>query len=352
MLKKFYHLTFFSIILFVTYPSYLLAKFNFSRSNIHIVGSSTVYPFIADFSEDFGRMQKITNKFAKTPIVEANGTGGGFKLFCGGVGLEFPDIINASRKIENSEINYCKKNKINRPLEVKIGYDGIVLANKISGQDYQLNLNHLFLALISHLPNKNGNIIANPFTNWSQIDQNLPNVAIKIYGPPSSSGTRDSFVDLAIEKQCLNNISFISAYPDEKIRKQKCKIIRSDGHFIEAGENDNLIIQKLQNDQNAIGIFGFNFLQENSTIIKPVKVNNILPTIQNIADGSYVISRPLFIYVKLENLPYVQNLKLFVESLVDQSILGDSGYLVKKGLVPLKKQELEIEKIKISTHLK
>ncbi len=318
---------------------------NFKRKHLQIVGSSTVYPFIANIAEDFSRIEKLSDKNAKSPIVESNGTGGGFKLFCSGIGELYPDFINASRKIEISEVKYCESNKINIPIEIKIGYDGIVLAGKKTTQQApiinSLSLEELFLSLIAEIPNENGALEPNKYKKWNEINPQLPNIPIRIYGPPTSSGTRDAFVELAIEKPCMNHRNFIKSYPDKKTRQKKCRIIRTDGVFIEAGENDNLIIQKLINDEKALGIFGFNFLQENQSIISGININNINPNIENITSQLYPVSRPLFIYAKKEHLNYAYKMHDFILEIIGSEHLGINGDLTSKGLIPLKNKELK-----------
>lgn len=305
------------------------------RSHIQIVGSSTVYPFVATISETFGRETKF-----KTPIVEATGTGGGFKLFCSGIGYEFPDFVNASRKIKPSEKEKCAKNNINVG-EIKIGYDGIVLANSNNGQKYNLTKSQIFLALSAKVPNEKDELVDNFYKNWQEIDKNLPNIKIAIYGPPSTSGTRDAFVELVMLDACIKNPIFIKNYSDEKVLHKKCQIIRSDGAFIEAGENDNLIVQKLKNDKNALGIFGFSFLQENQNSIQPSLINNTVPSLENIVSEVYKISRPLYIYYKKEHLNLIGGMKEFIAEIVNKNTLGNEGYLLQTGLIPLSNQEIE-----------
>lgn len=308
---------------------------NNSRNYISIVGSSTVYPFTATVAEKFGRRKKF-----HTPTVESTGTGGGFKLFCSGVGSEFPDFSNASRKIEDSELNNCQKNGINNPGEIKIGYDGIVLANSISGKKINLTKEHIFLALAEKIP-FHGKLIDNPFHKWSEINRNLPNTEIRIYGPPSTSGTRDAFVELVLEKACVNLAVFVENYPDKKIRQKKCHTIRSDGAFIEAGENDNLILQKLRNDKNALGIFGFSFLEENKNTIQAANIDGVEPNFDTIIKSKYSVSRPLFIYFKREHFDLVPGMKEFIREIVSKDTLGADGYLMQKGLIPLSDSELK-----------
>lgn len=315
-----------------------------SRNHINIVGSSTVYPFTAAIAEEFGRVAKVKNSNARTPIVESTGTGGGFKLFCSGIGYNYPDFSNASRKIEKSEIAKCSENGIKEVVEIKIGYDGIVLANSNLGKKYSLTKQQIFLALAEKVPSKKseeeGELINNFYQKWSDIDDKLPKVDIAIYGPPSTSGTRDAFVELVMEDACSNMKEFIAAYADKKIRKKKCHIIRSDGRFIEAGENDNLIVQKLKNDHDALGIFGFSFLEENHEVIQASLINEVMPSFKSIVSGQYEVSRPLFIYFKKEHLDLVPQMRDFIKEIVSKDTIGIDGYLLQKGLIPLTNIEL------------
>jgi phosphate transport system substrate-binding protein len=307
------------------------------RQHIHMVGSSTVYPFAATIAETFGRDSEF-----KTPVVEATGTGGGFKLFCSGIGYNYPDFSNASRAIQKSEIEKCAENNIKNIIEIKIGYDGIVLANSISGRSYSLTKEQIFLALAAKVPaRKSLELVDNPYKKWSDIDKSLPNINIAIYGPPTTSGTRDAFVELIMEDTCQKFAAFKAAYPDKKILAKKCHIIRSDGHFIEAGENDNLIVQKLRNDSDALGIFGFSFLEENRHVIKASNINNIEPSFDSIVSGEYEVSRPLFIYVKGEHFNLVPGIREFTKEIISTNTIGNDGYLMQKGLIPLTTNELE-----------
>lgn len=310
------------------------------RSHIHIVGSSTVYPFASVVAETFGRDTDF-----RTPVVESTGTGGGFKLFCSGIGYAFPDFSDASRPIENSEIKKCGENGIKNMVEIKIGYDGIVLANSMLGEKYSLTKKQIFLALAERVPDpKSAKLVENFYKKWSDIDASLPKTNIAIYGPPTTSGTRDAFVELVMEDVCKELPEFISAYPDAKVRKKKCHIIRSDGHFIEAGENDNLIVQKLKNDNDAFGIFGFSFLEENRGVLQPAQINDVLPSFNSIVSGKYSVSRPLFIYLKKEHLNLVPGMREFVQEIISSNTIGSDGYLLQKGLIPL--TDLELKKVR------
>lgn len=306
-----------------------------NRKHISVVGSSTAYPFVATIAETFGRESGF-----KTPIVEANGTGGGFKLFCAGIGYEFPDFVNASRRIEKSELERCRGNKISAR-EIKIGYDGIVLANSINGKNYSLTKREIFLGLAAKLPDKNGELQDNPNQHWSDIDPSLPASKIVVYGPPSSSGTRDSFAELVLEAVCVKEPAFIKAFADEKLRRKKCRLIRSDHKFIEAGENDNLIVQKLNGNPDALGVFGFSFLAQNQEKIKAAIIDKTAPSFASIASGAYTISRPLFIYFKTEHLDLVAGMREFIAEITNKNTIGPDGYLMQKGLVPLQSSELK-----------
>ena len=332
-------LTAFSI--FFTFSSVSAFSFKVTeRKHIQIVGSSTVYPFTAVIAETFGRDSEF-----KTPIVESTGTGGGFKLFCLGVGFDYPDFANASRKIEPSELKKCAENGVKGVVEIKIGYDGIVLANSTLGRKYSLTKKQIFLALAEKVPTKNGDaLIENPYHKWNDIDASLPNINIAIYGPPTTSGTRDAFAELVMEDVCANMPEFIKSYPNTKVRNKKCHVIRSDGKFIEAGENDNLIVQKLKNDHDALGIFGFSFLEENHDTIQPAAINKAMPTFHTIVSGAYPVSRPLFIYFKKEHLDLVAGMREFVQEIISPNTVGIDGYLLQKGLIPL--TNLEIKKVR------
>lgn len=307
-----------------------------SRSHLNVVGSSTVYPFAAKIAETFGRNNKV-----KTPIIESTGTGGGFKLFCSGIGYNYPDFSDASREVKKSEIAKCKKNGISGIVEIKIGYDGIVVANSKKGQKYRLTKEQIFLALSDQVPNKSGKLVKNHYKKWSDIDAKLPKINISVYGPPSTSGTRDAFIELVMQDACLKMKEFKDAYKSKKIRKKKCSIIRNDGKFIEAGENDNLIVQKLRNDKQALGIFGFSFLEENQAIIQASAINGVKPSFEKIVSGDYPVSRPLFIYFKKEHLNLVPNMRKFIKEIVSRDTLGTDGYLLEKGLIPLTDSELD-----------
>lgn len=302
-----------------------------NRDHLNAVGSSTVYPFFTIVSEEFGALTDY-----KTPVVEATGTGGGFKLFCSGIGSQYPDFANASRAIKSSERDLCAQNGVTDITEIKIGYDGIVLANTVKSDQLTLTKQHIFLALAKHIPQQ-GKLVTNPYQKWSDIDPSLPENAIEVYGPPSTSGTRDAFAELVLEKFCVDHDVFISAHPDKKDRKKICHQVREDGPFIESGENDNLIIQKLVHNETALGIFGFSFLEENRSKVQGSIIEGVSPSFEHIADGSYKISRPLYVYAKDAHKDIIPGMEAFIEELTSDNAIGQEGYLVFKGLIPIPK---------------
>lgn len=299
-----------------------------SRDTIRIVGSSTVYPFTTTVAENFGKKTG-----ANTPVVESTGTGGGIKLFCAGVGNEHPDAVNASRAMKETELEMCAKNGVT-VTEVKIGFDAIVLAMAKEHDDMNLSTRDIYNAL-ARLVIVDGKFVENPYKNWNQVNPSLPNGKIEVLGPPPTSGTRDSFVELVIEKECKAAIKAAGIKLTEDEEKSNCRTMREDGAFIEAGENDNLIIQKLKANANAVGIFGFSFLEESRSSVKGAPINGVPPEFDSIKKGDYPISRPLFVYFKNEHLEVIPNLKEFIEEYQSENAIGDEGYLAEKGLVTL-----------------
>jgi phosphate transport system substrate-binding protein len=308
-----------------------------AREQIRIVGSSTVYPFATAVAEEFKRSSSF-----KAPIVESTGTGGGLKLFCGGVGVGHPDIANASRRIKQSEVDLCAKNGVKDITEIKIGYDGIVIANAKGAPRYELSLQQLFLALAKQVPSPSGELIPNPNKTWKDVGAKLPNEKIEVLGPPPTSGTRDAFNELVIEGGC-NTYPQLKALKeqDENRHKQICLAVREDGAYIEAGENDNLIVQKLASNPHALGVFGFSYLDQNTDRIQGSIVGGVAPTFENIASGKYPVSRPLFIYVKNAHVSSVPGIREFVAEFTSEKAIGDEGYLAERGLIPAPKAERE-----------
>jgi len=300
-----------------------------ARDQIRIVGSSTVFPFSTAVAEQFGK----TTDF-KTPVVESTGSGGGMKLFCSGIGVGHPDITNASRRIKSSEFENCTKAGITIS-EVKIGYDGIVIANSKTAPLLNLTKKQIFLALAKKVP-VNGELVDNPYKMWNEIDPSLPAKKIEVLGPPPTSGTRDAFVELAMEGGAMTFPMLVDLKKsDKKSFKAVAHGIREDGAFVEAGENDNLIIQKLDANPDAFGVFGFSFLDQNGDKVQGSTVDGVVPSFENIADGSYGVSRSLFFYVKKEHAGVVPGIAEFVAEFTNEGTWGDDGYLVDKGLIPL-----------------
>ncbi|MCE2509479.1 MAG: PstS family phosphate ABC transporter substrate-binding protein [Alphaproteobacteria bacterium] len=302
-----------------------------TRNQIRIVGSSTVFPFSTAVAEEFG---KTTN--FKTPVVESTGSGGGLKLFCAGIGLGHPDITNASRRIKDSEVAICAKNGVSSITEVKVGFDGIVLANSTKAKRFELTRKAIWLALAKDVPDASGNFIPNPNKTWKDVDASLPAVKIEVLGPPPTSGTRDAFVELAMEGGC-------KAFPDIKAMKKTdkskykaiCHAIREDGAFIDAGENDNLIVQKLEANPDALGVFGFSFLDQNRDKVQGSIVDKVEPSFDNISGGQYPVSRSLYFYVKNAHVGVVPGIKEFIDAFTSETAWGPYGYLADRGLIPL-----------------
>lgn len=308
-----------------------------ARDHITIVGSSTVYPFATVVAERFGK-----NTTFKTPKVESTGSGGGLKLFCAGVGVEHPDITNASRKIKSSEIEKCKSNGVNEIVEVKIGYDGIAIANSRKSAVMELSLKDIFLALAKDVPAADGSekLVANPYKTWKDVNPALPATAIEVLGPPPTSGTRDAFVELGMEGGC-KQFDWIKAMKkkDKAAYKKLCHTVREDGAYVEAGENDNLIVQKLDANPLAMGIFGYSFLDQNSDRVQGSPVNGVAPEFDAIANGEYPISRPLYFYVKKAHVGSVPGIREYLSEFTSDKAWGEEGYLSDKGLIPMPDDE-------------
>lgn len=307
----------------------LLPSMAAAREQIRIVGSSTVFPFVAAAAEQFGRQTAF-----HTPIVESTGTGGGLKMFCDGVGDGFPDMANASRPIKPAETEQCAAHGVKQVVEFQLGYDGIVLANARASSTYPLTRKALFLALARQVP-KNGKLIDNPYRRWHEIDPALPDVAITVYGPPPTSGTRDAFVELVMLDGCKQFDAYKTAYPVEDDYKRECALMREDGVFVEAGEDDNIIVQKLMNNPDALGLFGYSFLEQNAARVKANPIDGVMPGFDAIVSGEYPVARSLYTYVKGEQLTHVPGLREFVRLLVSDASVGPDGYLIMKGLLPL-----------------
>ena len=304
-----------------------------ARDQIRIVGSSTVFPFSTAVAEQFGKDTKF-----KTPVVESTGSGGGMKLFCAGVGVAHPDMTNASRRIKSSEFEKCTKNGITIT-EVKVGFDGIVMANSKAGTLFKLTKKQIFQALAKQVP-VDGKLVDNPYKMWSDIDPSLPSDKIEVLGPPPTSGTRDAFSELALEggAKKFESLAMLRK-KDKKAFKAIAHAIREDGAYIEAGENDNLVVQKLEANPKALGVFGFSFLDQNSDKVQGSHIGGVEPTFENIAAGDYGVSRSLYFYVKKEHVGSVPGIQEYVNAFTDEDAWGDAGYLTDKGLIPLPKAD-------------
>jgi phosphate transport system substrate-binding protein len=324
------------------------------RDVINIVGSSTVYPFATVVAERFGKSSSF-----KTPKIESTGSGGGMKLFCAGNGINTPDIANASRRIKKSEFEKCQSNDVKNITEVLIGYDGVVLANSTRTKPLKLSRKDIFLALAKEIPAEEGGekLIPNPNKTWKDVNPSLPKYKIEVLGPPPTSGTRDAFVELALEGGC-NSFDWIAKIKDKskaakaagddgkaKELKDKfksiCHTVREDGAYIEAGENDNLIVRKLQKNPKALGVFGFSFLDQNSDMVQGSFIDDADPSFENIASGVYPVSRPLYFYVKGSHVDVVPGINEYVKEFTSEAAMGEDGYLIDKGLISLSENKLK-----------
>ncbi|EIC23967.1 PstS family phosphate ABC transporter substrate-binding protein [Thiorhodovibrio frisius] len=304
-----------------------------ARDYIYIVGSSTVFPFATVVAETFGKKTNFN-----TPKIESTGSGGGMKLFCEGVGVEHPDITNASRRMKVSEFEKCQENGVADITEVVIGYDGIAIANAKSAPEFDLTLRDIYLALAKDVPNPENEeeLIANPYKTWKDVNPDLPDIEIEVLGPPPTSGTRDAFAELAMEGGCktFDSIKTMKG-EDKKKYKAVCHGVREDGAYVEAGENDNLIVQKLEKNPDALGVFGFSFLDQNADKVKGAKIDGIEPTFDTISDGSYPVSRSLYFYVKKAHVGTIPGIEEYVTEFTSDAAWGEDGYLADKGLIPL-----------------
>ena len=341
------------------------------RDSVSIVGSSTVYPFATVVAERFGRSTSF-----KTPKIESTGSGGGLKLFCRGVGAATPDITNASRRIKKSEYDQCQTNGVTDIVEVLVGYDGIAIANSRKAPQMELSLKDIYMALAKDIPGPDGKLIANPYKTWKDINPALPATPIEVLGPPPTSGTRDAFAELALgggaqQIQALKALRGLGAddadgikaamaslgipagvydsYVETKGKAPKGKdifktvayAVREDGAYIEAGENDNLIVQKLEANPNALGIFGFSFLDENGDKVQGSLINGVAPSFDTIADGDYPVSRPLYFYIKAAHVGKIPGIQEYAAEFASGRAMGEDGYLPERGLIPLSDAELD-----------
>ena len=305
-----------------------------ARDQISIVGSSTVFPFTTAVAEQFARAGGF-----QAPVVESTGTGGGMRIFCGGVGESYPDVTGASRAMKSSEYENCIANGVDSITEILVGFDGIAMAGSREGAQFDVTKAELFAALAAEVE-VNGEIVANPHQLWSDINAELPGIEIRVFGPPPTSGTRDAWVELVMEKGCEEYAAIAALeHSDEGRFEQVCQTMREDGPFIQAGENDNLIVQRLTSDPTTYGIFGFSFLDQNGDVLQGVRVGGVEPTFEAIADGAYPVSRPLFVYIKNAHRGVIPGLDEFVAEYTSERAMGDEGYLIDRGLIPLSEDE-------------
>ncbi|HXQ30487.1 MAG TPA: substrate-binding domain-containing protein [Steroidobacteraceae bacterium] len=317
-----------------------LAHAQSARDYISIVGSSTVFPFSSVVAEHFGK----SNPKFKTPKVESTGTGGGFKLFCEGIGAQYPDIANASRRIKPSELEQCAKNGVKDVVEIKIGYDGILIATKKGAPAYKLTRKDLFLAVAKQVPDpaKRANVIANPYKTWRQIDAALPDVPINVFGPAPNHGTRDAFVELALNVGCEQFASLKALKKtDENRYKQICSQVREDGAWTDVSEDYALVMGKLASNSQAMAVFTFSYLDQNREKLSPATVDGVAISIDTIASGVYPLSRPLFFYVKKAHVGVIPGIREFIGEFTSAKAMGADGYLVERGLIPMPAAELK-----------
>ena len=313
-----------------------------ARAGIWAAGSSTVFPFATRVAENFAR----TSGSTAAPRIESLGTGGGIQAFCAGVGPSTPDIANASRPMKQSEFDRCVANGVTDIVEIKIGFDGIVIATARTGNSFNFELNDLYEGLAKEVPGPNGTFIANPATTWNQVNKGLPNQRIQVYGPPPTSGTRDAFLELGMAPGG-KLIPAVAAFKDDKTRFETLThTLREDGAWIDSGENDNAIVQTLTRTPGSLGVFGFSFLEQNMDTVKAETIDGVAPTAETIADGSYPLARSLYIYVKKAHIGVTPGLEQFVQEFMSEGSAGRGGYLQDRGLVPLPADQLTAERAK------
>jgi phosphate transport system substrate-binding protein len=303
-----------------------------SRDHITIAGSSTVFPFSSTVAETFARAGRF-----KAPVVESTGTGGGFKVFCSGVGAGTTDINDASRPITDAEKDQCAKNGVTAINEIRVGYDGIILAGIASAKSFDVTLEQLWLATAKVVP-VGGKWVPNPFKRWSDISPKLPNKTILVYGPAPNHGTRDAFVDLVMDPSCQHSPLYAALAKDDQ--KKTCQTVREDGAWVDVSEDYALIMGKLAGDSSAMAVFTFSYLDQNRSKIKASTVNGVAASLETISSGQYPISRPLFIYVKRAHVGLIPGLAEFAQEYVSARAAGKEGYLADKGLIPMPAKEL------------
>ena len=294
---------------------------------VHAVGSSTVFPFATLVAEEF---HSLTER--ETPIIESTGTGGGMVLFCAGDQPDSPDLVNASRPMKESERDLCAANGVSKVLEFPVGYDGIVLATADKTSNLNFTARDLWLALAEKVPVA-GQWVPNPHQLWSEVNKALPSLPILVYGPPPTSGTRDSFVELALHKGC-ENFPEVKALSDKE-RKKACERMREDGAYVDMGENDNLIIQKLTVNPHAIGVMGYVFFEQNQDRLSAARFAGVAPNLERIKKSEYPLARSLYVYAKASHFAMTQALADYVGLFLSEMAAGDGGFLTDRGLIPL-----------------
>lgn len=318
-----------------------------SAENIRVVGSSSVFPFISSIAEEFGRFSSY-----RTPVIESVGSGMGFNMFCSGVKRKTPDIAMSSRRIKDAEVELCKSNGVDDIIEIELGYDGIVVASSKQKEQVNFLLRDLFSALSKYgLGGEYGDIPTNAVGRWSDIREGLPQHEIEVYGPHKNAGTYDILMDYVVRGICTSAKNFVDTYPDVEERKSVCGNIRNDGKYIEVATSENVIIQKIAKNSNAFGILSFSFLVKNQNEIQGNKIAGVAPSYDTIASGEYVLSRPIYVYVKRENLGHTAGLKEFVREILRPESIGKNGYLANLGFIPLTKEKLEEIRAKVEKQM-
>lgn len=317
--------------LFIATFATILSTSIAARDYISIAGSSTVLPFATIVAERLGRGYD-----QKTPVVESGGSSVGKKSVCDGIGIEFIDIGNASSRMKPKELEYCQKNGVTLT-EIKVGYDGIVVASSKRGNPLKISLADLGKALTAEVP-IDGKMVPNPFQKWSDINSLLPDSKIRVYGPPTTSGTRASFAEIVNEKgYCKKDADAKAALKAAGRKAKSCRAMRTDGAYVEAGEQDNLIVQKLNEDPLSYGIFGFSYLDQNSDTMQGAVLSGVAPTFDAIGDGSYKASRALYFYVKHAHVEVIPGIKKFMAEWTRH--WGEDGILADAGMIPMSDEE-------------
>ncbi|MCH8491365.1 MAG: substrate-binding domain-containing protein [Oceanicaulis sp.] len=343
------------------------------RQGLRIVGSSTVFPFTTAVAENFGAKTEFP-----TPVVESVGTGGGMNLFCAGVGLDYPDLTGASRRMLATEFQLCRDNGVTSITEIRIGFDGIVIANSTDAEPVDFDLEDIYLALAAEIPmpvtdsgeamftpagalregvshadlagHDCGTFIANPYRRWSEVDPNLPAERIEVFGPPPTSGTRDAWIELGINGGARKISCMAEMRASDRVRfNALASRLREDGAWIDAGEDDNVIVRTVNNTPGMFGVFGYSYLEQNADRVQGAEIDRVSPTYDLISSGEYPISRSMYVYVKNQHDGIVPGLREFIEELTDDEAWGPFGYLADRGLIALPEARRAEEAAQAST---